>query len=85
VNDEPQAVLTIANIEKLTLSLGIETVLHYRRDDTLKEGATQMTVGNLAKIMSCINNLVLALMKHANFHNAAHVPEPFAHLVTPFS
>ena len=71
----------------------IETGSHYRRDVTLKEDATRMTVGNLAKIMACINNLVLALIKQAKFHNAAqgrrwfsaHIPQAFALLVTPFS
>jgi predicted transposase YbfD/YdcC len=50
---------------------GIETGSHYRRDITLKEDATRMTVGNLAKVMACINNLILALIKQAKFHNAA--------------
>jgi len=52
-----------------------------------------MTVGNLAKIMACINNLVLALIKQAHFYNAAqarrwfsaHIPQAFNLLVTPFS
>jgi predicted transposase YbfD/YdcC len=72
---------------------GIETGSHYRRDVTLKEDATRITVGNLAKIMACINNLVLALIKQAKFRNAAqarrwfsaHIPQAFALLVTPFS
>jgi predicted transposase YbfD/YdcC len=72
---------------------GIETGLHYRRDFTLNEDATRMTVGNTGKIMASINNLVLALIRQANFHNAAqarrwfaaHIPEAFALLTTPFS
>jgi predicted transposase YbfD/YdcC len=72
---------------------GIETGSHYRRDVTLNEDATRMTVGNLAKVMACINNLVLALIKQAKFHNAAqarrwfsaHIPQAFNLLVTPFS
>jgi predicted transposase YbfD/YdcC len=72
---------------------GIETGSHYRRDVTLKEDAVRMTVGNLAKIMACINNLILALIKQANFHNAAHarrwfsahIPQAFSLLVTSFS
>jgi hypothetical protein len=43
--------------------------------------------------MPCINNLVLALIKQAKFHNAAkarrwfsaHIPQAFALLVAPFS
>lgn len=72
---------------------GIETGLHYRRDVTFKEDATRMTVGNTGKVMASINNLVLALIRQAKFHNAAqarrwfagHIPEAFALLTTPFS
>lgn len=72
---------------------GIETGLHYRRDVTLQEDATRMTVGNTAKVMASINNLVLALLRQANFHNAAqarrwfaaHLSAAFALLTTPFS
>jgi len=72
---------------------GIETGLHYRRDVTLKEDATRMTVGATGKIMASINNLVLALIRQANFHNAAqarrwfaaHLSETFSLLTTPFS
>ena len=72
---------------------GIETGLHYRRDVTLKEDATRMTLGNAGKVMASINNLVLALIRQANFHNAAqarrwfaaHIPQAFALLTTPFS
>jgi predicted transposase YbfD/YdcC len=72
---------------------GIETGLHSRRDVTLKEDATRMTVGNTGKVMASINNLVLALIRQATFHNAAqarrwfaaHPSETFALLTTPFS
>jgi predicted transposase YbfD/YdcC len=72
---------------------GIETGLHYRRDVTLKEDATRMTVGNTGKVMASINNLVLALIRQAGFHNAAqarrwfaaHLSKAFALLTTPFS
>jgi predicted transposase YbfD/YdcC len=72
---------------------GIETGSHYRRDVTLKEDATRMTIGNTAKVMACLNTLVLALIRQAKFHNAAqarrwfsaHIPQAFALLVTPFS
>lgn len=70
---------------------GIETGLHYRRDVTLREDATRMTVGNAAKIMASLNNLVLALIRQANFHNAAqarrwfsaHIHKAFSLLTTP--
>ena len=72
---------------------GIETGLHYRRDVTLHEDATRMTVGNTGKVMASINNLVLALIRQAGFHNAAqarrcfaaHLSDAFALLTTPFS
>jgi len=72
---------------------GIETGLHYRRDVTLKEDATRMTLGNTGKVMASLNNLVLALIRQANFHNAAqarrwfaaHLHHTFALLTTPFS
>ena len=52
-----------------------------------------MTIGNTAKVMASINNLVLALCKQADFDNAAqarrwysaHLPQAFALLVSPFS
>jgi len=72
---------------------GIETGLHFRRDVTFKEDATRMTLGNMGKVMASINNLVLALIRQANFHNAAqarrwfaaHLSDAFALLTTPFS
>jgi len=72
---------------------GIETGLHYRRDITFQEDAMRMTIGNLGKVMASINNLVLALIRQANFLNAAqarrwfaaHIPQAFALLTTPFS
>jgi hypothetical protein len=41
---------------------GIENGLHYRRDVTLCEDRTCMTKQNAARIMACINNLVLGLL-----------------------
>ena len=57
---------------------GIESGLHYRRDVTLKEDATRMTVGNTGIIMASINNLVLALIRQAKFYNAAQARRWFA-------
>ena len=57
---------------------GIEAGLHYRRDITLKEDATRMTVGNTGIIMASINNLVLALIQQAKFFNAAKARRWFA-------
>jgi len=81
--------LTLLNIRRA--HWGIETGLHYRRDVTLREDATRMTVGNAANIMASLNNLVLALIRQANFQNAAQarrwfscrVDKAFAILTTP--
>ncbi len=72
---------------------GIETGLHGRRDVTFHEDATRMTVGDTGKVMASINNLVIALTRHAKFKNtararrwfAAHISEAFSLLTTPFS
>lgn len=81
--------LTLLNLRRS--HWGIETGLHYRRDVTLREDATRMTVGHTAKIMASLNNLVLALIRQANFRNAAqarrwfscHIDKAFALLTTP--
>lgn len=56
----------------------IETGLHYRRDVTLREDATRMTTGVMGSVMAAINNLILALIKQAGFHNAAQGRRWFA-------
>jgi predicted transposase YbfD/YdcC len=56
----------------------IETGLHYRRDVTLREDATRMITGDMGSVMAVINNLTLALIKQAGFHNAAQGRRWFA-------
>lgn len=68
--------LTLLNLRRT--HWGIETGLHYRRDVTLREDATRMTVGHAAKIMASLNNLVLALIRQANFQNAAQARRWFS-------
>jgi len=41
---------------------GIENGLHYRRDVTLHEDHTRLTRKNAARVMACLNNLVLGLL-----------------------
>lgn len=41
---------------------GIENGLHYRRDVTLHEDQTRMSRKNAARVMACLNNLVLGLL-----------------------
>ena len=72
---------------------GIETGSHYRRDVTLKEDATRFTIGQGARVLANIHNLVLALIRQTGFFNAAqarrffaaHLSHAFSLLVTPFS
>jgi predicted transposase YbfD/YdcC len=72
---------------------GIETGSHYRRDVTLKEDATRFTIGQGARVLANIHNLVLALIRQMGFLNAAqarrffaaHLSQAFSLLVTPLS
>ena len=41
---------------------GIENGLHYRRDVSLQEDQIRMTKPNTARVMACLNNLVLGLL-----------------------
>lgn len=70
-----------ANPEKL-LSLireywGIENGLHYRRDVTLREDATRLTLGQAGHNMAILNNLVIGLCVSHGFHNLAHARRRF--------
>lgn len=49
----------------------IESDLHYRRDVTLHEDATRLTVGDAGHIMAILNNLVIGLSRRHGFHNLA--------------
>lgn len=72
---------------------GIETGSHYRRDVTLQEDATRFTIGQGARVLANIHNLVLALIRQSGFLNAAqarrffaaHLTRAFLLLITPFS
>lgn len=70
-----------ANPEKL-LSLireywGIENGLHYRRDVTLREDATRLTLGQAGHNMAILNNLVIGLCFSHGFQNLAHARRRF--------
>ena len=56
----------------------IETGLHYRRDVTFREDSTRMTIGDMGSVMAAINNLTLALIRQAGFHNTAQGRRWFA-------
>lgn len=57
---------------------GIENGLHYRRDVTLQEDATRLTVGNAGHNLAILNNLVVSLCLQAGFHNLAKARRLFA-------
>lgn len=50
---------------------GIESGLHYRRDVTLHEDATRLTVGSSGHNMAILNNLVVGLCLQHGFQNLA--------------
>lgn len=55
----------------------IETGLHYRRDVTLKEDATRLTVGNAGHVMAILNNAVIGLCLQNGYRNLAHARRLF--------
>ncbi len=55
----------------------IENGLHYRRDVTLHEDATRLTVGNAAHSLAILNNLVISLCLRAGFQNLAKARRRF--------
>jgi len=56
---------------------GIENGLHYRRDVTLHEDATRLTVGLSGHMMAILNNLVLGLCLQYDPKNIAHARRHF--------
>jgi predicted transposase YbfD/YdcC len=55
----------------------IETGLHYRRDVTLKEDATRLTLGNSGHTMAILNNAIIGLCLQNGFHNLAQARRLF--------
>lgn len=56
---------------------GIENGLHYRRDVTLREDATRLTVGQAGHNMAILNNLVIGLCLCQSLHNLAQARRRF--------
>jgi predicted transposase YbfD/YdcC len=56
---------------------GIENGLHYRRDVTLHEDATQLLAPRLAEVMALLNNLVIGLTLHQGWKNLAQARRHF--------
>ena len=57
---------------------GIENGLHYRRDVTLHEDATRLTLGQAGHVMAIINNLVIGLCIRNGHHNLASARRRFS-------
>ena len=55
----------------------IETGLHYRRDVTLKEDATRLTLGTAGHIMAILNNALIGLCLQNGFRNLAQARRRF--------
>lgn len=56
---------------------GIENGLHYRRDVTLHEDATRLTIGQAGRNMAILNNLVLGLCMRKRLTNVAKARRHF--------
>lgn len=56
----------------------IENGLHHRRDVTLHEDATRLTIGNAGHIMATINNLVIGLYLRHHGPNVAKARRHFS-------
>jgi predicted transposase YbfD/YdcC len=56
---------------------GIENGLHYRRDVTLHEDATRLTVGQAGRNMAILNNVVLGLCMRKRLTNLAKARRHF--------
>jgi predicted transposase YbfD/YdcC len=56
---------------------GIEAGLHYRRDVTMHEDETRLTVGNAGHNMAIINNVVLCLCLGLGYKNLAQARRRF--------
>lgn len=56
---------------------GIETGLHYRRDATLKEDATRLTLGYAGHNMAILNNAIIGLCLHNGYQNLAQARRLF--------
>ena len=65
-------------IQLLRSYWGIENGLHYRRDVTLHEDDTRLTVGQAGHNMAILNNLVIGLCIRNGFNNLAQARRLFS-------
>ncbi|MEM7798831.1 MAG: ISAs1 family transposase [Chloroflexota bacterium] len=61
---------------------GIENGLHYRRDVTLREDDTRMSMAHMPAIMATINNFIVGLTQKLGFSNLAHARRVFAYHIS---
>ncbi len=76
---DAQRLLVIARSE-----WGIENGLHYRRDVTLQEDASQLRRGSGPHVLAALNNTVLSLFGQAGGGNLAAVQRTFAYQLDRF-
>ncbi len=73
----------VADAERLLViaraEWGIENGLHYRRDVTLQEDASQLRRGNGPQVMAALNNVVVSLLGQQGERNLAAVQRRFAY------
>lgn len=67
----PQQASPLKLIALLRRYWDIETGLHYRRDVTLKEDDTRLTLGNAGHIMAILNNVIIGLCLQNGHPNLA--------------
>jgi len=63
---------------------GIENGLHYRRDVTLQEDASQLRRGSGPQVLAALNNAVISLFGQAGGRNLAAVQRTFAYQLDRF-
>lgn len=82
--------LTSCSPEEATASLllkwvrqywGIENGLHYRRDVTLKEDATRMSLSKMPAVIATINNFVVGLSQKLGYTNLAQARRIFEYQI----
>ena len=56
---------------------GIENGLHYRRDVTLKEDATRMSLSKMPRVMATLNNFIIGLTQKLGYFNLAEARRVF--------
>lgn len=75
--------VTVANAERLLEIIraewGIENGLHYRRDVSLAEDASQLRRGNGPQVMAALNNAVVGIVLRQGERNLAATQRDFAY------